>query len=887
MTARWPRKETWVTLSWSIVLGLLLSTGALWLVWTQHDSLMQLTHVEANETLDFLAHITGNELQDGEYDKLPELFTRWVGQRAGVHSIRLVANNGYVLAEHRRRTDKALKNSLTLSRSIEYSYSGKAVLQMVRDLAPVYAKARKLLFIAGTATGVLTLLFGLLIYQSLRRKREAGELRLQSRHLQAANQRLVAVVDELERAENENRRLAAFPRENPNPIVVFDRHGEAVFENPAFTCLTADIRATRSRDILPPDHDELLARTRSLKTRVTTHYPLNSRHFNAQYHYSVSNEEVYVYLSELTAQRQAELRLRQEQSRALVTLASIGDAVLTTDSLGRVEYLNPTAERLCAVSRDDAIGHQLADILTLIREDSHEPLGNIASLCARRKVALSMQDRISLMRPDGTRFPIQATAAPIRSESEIVRGVVVVLRDVSRERQLQTELTRQATHDSLTGLLNRNAFETHLVQALDSARARGREHALCFIDLDQFKVVNDTCGHVAGDELLRQFGLLMRRHFRDGDDVIARLGGDEFAVLLHDCPMDQAVKRAENLREELVEQTFSWDQQVFRPGASIGITPINHDSKDIGQLLSAADAACYEAKDLGRNRVNLYNPDDIEAAQRHGEMHWVSRINNALERNLFTLYGQPILDLTDDGNEHWGVEVLLRMTEQDGTLIPPGAFLPAAERFNLIERLDRWVISKALDMLESCTRLPQQLFLNISGPTLNQTSFLPFLNDQLDRHPVDPKILVFEVTETAAIRNLASALNLIGELKALGARFALDDFGTGVSSFAYLKNLPVDFLKIDGSFVRDLDQDPLDQALVEAIHKVGTTLGLETIAEFIETRSILEHVRALGITRGQGYGVAAPRPLGELLAGDHQPGQPLVHADAFNESRGK
>lgn len=871
MKKRRLRKETSLALGWTLVLGMLFSAGAFSLILTQHNGWLRLNDDEVNKTMDSLVPFVGNELNAGNFDQLSELFARWVGSRKDVHGIKLIANNGSVLAEHHRKFEDVPEKNLTLSRAIEYARGGRAQLRIVKDLAAVYKRTLYLVSVAVVATGTLTVMFGLLIYQSLRRRREVGELHAQGNELTAANLQLASAIYALERSELENHRLAAFPRESPNPIVAFDKNGEPVFENPAFTRLTAAIRAAANSDVLPSDHANLLVRARSQKSRAATKYHLNSRHFNAQYQYSASTDEVHVHLIELTAQRQAELRLRQEQSRAQVTLASIGDAVVTTDSLGRVEYLNPTAERLCAISNDNAIGHQLADILTLIREDSQEPLGNIASLCAKRKVALSMQDRISLMRPDGSRFPIQATAAPIRSESEAVRGVVVILRDVSRERELQTELTRQATHDSLTNLLNRNAFETHLVQALDSARARGREHALCFIDLDQFKVVNDTCGHVAGDELLRQFGLLMRRHFREGDDVIARLGGDEFAVLLHDCPMAQAVNRAEHLREELVEQTFSWDQQVFRPGASIGITPINCDSKDIGQILSAADAACYEAKDLGRNRVNLYNPDDVESAQRHGEMHWVSRINNALERDHFVLFGQPILDLTDDDSTNWGIEVLLRMTEQDGTLIPPGAFLPAAERYNLIERLDRWVISNTLAMLEACVHPPQQLFLNISGPTLNQASFLPFLNDQLDRHPVDPRILVFEVTETAAIRNLASALKLISELKSLGARFALDDFGTGVSSFAYLKNLPVDYLKIDGSFVRDLDRDPLDQALVEAIHKVGTTLGLETIAEFIETRSILEYVRALGITRGQGYGVAAPRPLVELFAGKNKP----------------
>ncbi|MFM1891705.1 MAG: hypothetical protein RLZ44_782, partial [Pseudomonadota bacterium] len=374
-------------------------------------------------------------------------------------------------------------------------------------------------------------------------------------------------------------------------------------------------------------------------------------------------------------------------------------------------------------------------------------------------------------------------------------------------------------------------------------------------------------GHVAGDELLRQLGAILRQHVREGDDVLARLGGDEFAVLLHDCPLPQALQRAEELRSALSEYSFSWKEHVFRVGVSIGVTPITAASSDVSEVLSAADLACYEAKDLGRNRIRLFNPGENAGGERHHQMQWVSRINTALVQDRFVLYGQPILDLSRPTGPFWGIEVLVRMVGEDGGLIPPGAFLPAAERFDLMPHIDHWVIQHALTLLAASTQPPVHCFINISGPTLSDDTLLDFLRRQLAAHAVDPRMLVFEVTETAAIHNLSSSLQLIGEFKALGAQFALDDFGTGVSSFAYLKNLPVDYLKIDGAFVRDLDRDPLDRALVEAIHKVSQTLGLQTIAEFIETPAVLAAVRALGIPHGQGYGIAAPQPLEQLLLG--------------------
>ena len=863
MTERLPLSDRLLVLLLTATLGLALAAGATWLVLSQHRDFLAIARSDSEDALGFLAYVTQRELQNGHYEGLTELFERWAGEQAGVDAVRLTARNGFVIADYRR--DATTRRQLRLEQSVAYGYAGAARLSLTRDLDGVYARTRQYTWTVGGIAAMLTLLFGLITHLYLARRREAARLSLRGAELAESNRRLQLAVSGLEQSQVDNRRLAAFPRENPNPIVAFDQDGAALFENPAFRRLLGELRSDRPDSALPPDHPALLWQAFSGASGGTREYGVGQRYFQAEYHHPGHSGEVFVYLRELTDQRQAEIRLRHEQSRALVTLASIGDAVVTTDSLGQVEYLNAAAETLCGMEAKSAVGRQLAQILTLVYDDSNEPIGDIGARCAKRQVVLELEDRVSLLRPDGRLVPVQGTAAPIHLDANVVRGVVVVLRDVSHERDLQAELTQRATHDNLTGLLNRYAFETHLEQALESARARDREHALCFIDLDQFKVVNDTCGHTAGDELLRQLATAMRQHVREGDDVLARLGGDEFAVLLHDCPVAQALQRAERLRVALGEYSFSWDNHIFRTGASIGVTPITRASSTVGEVLSAADLACYEAKDLGRNRVNLLNPSDTSNPLQHREMHWVSRINAALAQDRLVLYGQPIVDLNVEGGAPWGIEVLVRMIAEDGSLIPPGAFLPAAERFDLIQHIDHWVIGRALALLSSSTEPPPLCFINISGPTLGDATLAGFLREQLAHHAVDPSTLVFEVTETAAIRNLGSALELIRELKALGLRFALDDFGTGVSSFAYLKNLPVDFIKIDGSFVRDLGRDAMDRALVEAIHKVSETLGLQTIAEFIESHEVLGVVRDLGIARGQGFGIATPQPLTELL----------------------
>ena len=444
--------------------------------------------------------------------------------------------------------------------------------------------------------------------------------------------------------------------------------------------------------------------------------------------------------------------------------------------------------------------------------------------------------------------------------------LLVVCEDITEAHRLSEQLSFQATHDALTGLVNRHEFEKRLARVIDSARSDDTEHALCYLDLDQFKVINDTCGHSAGDELLRQLAGLLPHRVRKRD-TLARLGGDEFGALMEHCSLEQAKRVANGLRRTVADYRFVWEGKSFSVGVSIGVVPITAASERVSGVLAAADAACYAAKDRGRNRIHVYHPNDVDLAQRHGEMQWVSRLHGALERDDFALCFQPIQSVQPGEVQGLHYELLLRLPEGDGRVAPPGAFLPAAERYGLSPRIDRWVLESAIGWL---SRHPAHISrlgmcsINLSGTSLGDEGFLAFLLGLLDSGRVPCNLLCFEVTETAAIANLSAAIRFITVLKELGCHFALDDFGSGVSSFAYLKSLPVDFLKIDGVFVKDILNDPIDLAMVRSINDIGHVMGKRTIAEFVENPRILAQLREIGVDYAQGYGIGRPRPMDEL-----------------------
>ncbi len=435
-------------------------------------------------------------------------------------------------------------------------------------------------------------------------------------------------------------------------------------------------------------------------------------------------------------------------------------------------------------------------------------------------------------------------------------------------RKAEEEIRRLAFHDPLTGLVNRREFEQRLNRALANAREHDTTHALLYLDLDQFKIINDTCGHVAGDELLRQLAILFQSHVRDSD-TLARLGGDEFGILLESCPLEQAEKIAEGIRNAIAGFRFVWKEKPFGVGVSIGMVMFNADYVSIDEALSKADMACYAAKDKGRNRVHVYSADDQEIARRYSDMQWAAKIRQGLEEGRFLLYRQQILSLQGAPDER-RYEYLLRLRDESGAIIAPGAFIPAAEHYNLMPQLDRWVVKMVFTRLASRHGPDWEkrgvCFINLSGNSLSDESFFPFIRTQLRRYGVPPSCICFEITETAAIANLGRAIDFIKEIRELGCQFALDDFGSGLSSFSYLKAIPVDYLKIDGSFVRNMLEEPMDCAIVEAINRIGQVAGIRTVAEFVENDAIQRRLEQIGVDFAQGYGISLPLPVDDIGA---------------------
>ncbi len=585
---------------------------------------------------------------------------------------------------------------------------------------------------------------------------------------------------------------------------------------------------------------------------------------NAQYY---TDEQGNIAGVEGTTRDITKIRLTQEElfkekERAQVTLESIGDGVITTDVSGSIEYVNPVAEQICGWSEEEAETQPFEKVFRFIEESTRLPIESPILQCLEKRHPVNSDVETILVGKHGREFAVEFSASPIRDRNGSLVGVVVGLHDVTEMRQLSQQLTHQATHDSLTGLINRHEFELRLKAALDSAFHDDVQHALCYLDLDQFKIVNDTCGHIAGDKLLKQVTSRLRDKVRNSD-TLARLGGDEFGVLLWDCPLETAQKISDDLRKAVNEFRFSWEDRVFEVGVSIGLVPIDDKSGTLTDVLSAADSACYAAKDQGRNRVHVYQPDDTLLTARHGEMQWVSRITSALEEDRLLLYGQHIKSLVDENIDHW--ELLVRLKGEDGEVIPPMAFIPAAERYHIMPAIDRWVLKRAFSLIVDHDHLAADdapIFnFNLSGQSLSDDGLFNFLVNEIDESGINPEKICFEITETAAIADLAHATRFIAIMTGLGCRFALDDFGSGLSSFGYLKNLNVSYLKIDGGFVRNMVDDAIDYAMVESINHVGHMLGIKTIAEFVESDKILDAVTKLGVDYAQGYNISKPIPI--------------------------
>lgn len=549
--------------------------------------------------------------------------------------------------------------------------------------------------------------------------------------------------------------------------------------------------------------------------------------------------------------------LKAEKERAEVTLASLGEAVISTDADGRLNYMNPVAERLTGCTTSEAYGSPLSSLFSIVDEATETVNDGLIDQSLHTGV---MVDRQRLIRPDSSAVAVSIVGAPLHADDKVT-GAVLVLHDMTREREFVAQLSWQASHDTLTGLANRREFELRLERALDKLSHQRGEHSLMFLDLDQFKVVNDTCGHAAGDQLLKQTAGLLEENIGAGA-LLARLGGDEFGVLLRNCDAESAARIAEQLRTTVQELRFVWNGCTFNISVSIGLVHVT-EADTVEETLKAADVACYMAKEKGRNRVQVHHPSDSDLVRRVGEMSWVQKIRNGLDEQRFCLFAQEIRALKDDEPDRCRVELLLRLRDEDGHFIFPGSFMPAAERYGLMPLIDRWVVRNAFGLLaarlnSSRSHGISSCAINLSGATFGDDDFIDYVCRQFEIHRVPPEMICFEITETSAIANIASARRFIQALKRLGCSFSLDDFGTGMSSFSYLKHLPVDYIKIDGGFVKEMLNSNADRSMVEMITHMAKVMGKGVVAEFVESREILEALREIGVDYAQGYAIGKP-----------------------------
>ena len=556
------------------------------------------------------------------------------------------------------------------------------------------------------------------------------------------------------------------------------------------------------------------------------------------------------------------LKFEEQSRRYELILQSTGEGIYEIDTHGKCLFINRAALEMLGYEADELLGQNMHTLMHCCQDKGTSvsigdcPIHNVA----KNNKGVHLHDDL-MCRKDGSVFIADTLAYPV-VDGEVSNNVVM-FRDVTEERKLQERIYHMANFDKLTGLQNRHSFEQSLKLAIQSVNKESRQHALCYFDLDQFKVINDTAGHVAGDGMLQELSTYLAKNIRKGD-ILGRLGGDEFGLLLHDCRLEDIHSVIQNLQKYVEQFSFQWEDQIFKVGLSIGVCPLYTKTMDVIQVLKLADQACHMAKNSGRNRYHIYNSENDEFRIMNEEMTWVARINGALEEDRFFLRYQLIELLARRKRPLKRFEVLLSMREKSGVTLPPGSFLPAAERYNLMPLIDRWVVRKAFAWLESNMEEQNSLdfmSINLSGDSITDDSFLEFIQTELKKYSFAPTKVCFEITETAAIEQIHKAIYFIRQIKKIGCRFALDDFGSGMASFAYLKHLRIDFIKIDGSFVHDMTRNPLSHEIVKSIYKIARVMQIATIAEHAEDQATLEALETIGIDYVQGYIIAKPEIL--------------------------
>jgi len=576
---------------------------------------------------------------------------------------------------------------------------------------------------------------------------------------------------------------------------------------------------------------------------------------------------------DVSYRKSLEVSLSRSKRQAQYTLESISEGVITTDNEGRIDYMNRAAESMTGANRDDAAGHKSGELFTLIDEADRRPLGDPVERCLSMRRRVNMGRRALLLSRDGEHeHSIEITASPIKGPGNSISGTVVVFHDVSEIRGLTQQMSYQATHDALTGLINRREFERRLQEAMDSAHAEEGHHILFYMDLDRFKAVNDSCGHLAGDNMLREVAALIKDQVRDSD-FVGRLGGDEFGTILIGCPIDKARQIATDICNAVADYRFVWKDKIFNIGISVGLVEISHASGALQDILSAADSACYVAKQRGRGQVHVYSARDEAIARERGDIQWLRQLQEALHESKFELATQPII-ATGSGEESGpAVEVLIRMPDEHGRHTNSADFLRSAERYQLMPQIDRWVVNATLGAINSGEIKLASLrscAINISGQTLGDEGFLGFVVEALDHSGVSPASVCFEVTESAISTNVQHAQRFIEVLHGIGCEFALDDFGSGLGSFSSLKHLPVDYLKIDGTYTRNLSSDQVNQEMVAAMIKLARTMEFRVVAEQVEEQEDFDWLRDIGVDFVQGNFVDPPTTLGSGSTGTYR-----------------
>jgi diguanylate cyclase (GGDEF)-like protein/PAS domain S-box-containing protein len=568
---------------------------------------------------------------------------------------------------------------------------------------------------------------------------------------------------------------------------------------------------------------------------------------------------------DVSHRKSLEVSLSRSKRQAQYTLESIAEGVITTDNDGKVDYMNRAAETSTGTDRDDAVGHRIGELFTLVDDADRRPLGDPVERCLAMRRRVNMGRHAVMVTADGEHeHSVEITASPIRGPSNSVSGAVVVFHDVGEIRGLTRRMSYQATHDPLTGLINRREFERRLDEAMDDAHTEEAVHMLFYMDLDRFKAVNDSCGHLAGDNMLREVASLIKEQVRDSD-FVGRLGGDEFGALLIGCPIDKARQLASDICNAIADYRFVWKDKIFNIGISIGLVEISHISGTLQDVMSAADSACYVAKQEGRGKVHVYSARDEAVARERGEIQWLRRLQTALHEDKFMLAVQPIIAMSGAADSGPAFEVLIRLPDGQGRPADTAEFLRPAERYQLMPQIDRWVVNAALTALSSGEikiASGRSCALNLSGQTLGDESFLSFVVEALDRTGVSPASICFEVTEKAILSNVQHAQRFIEVLHGIGCEFSLDDFGSGMGSFSSLKHLPIDYLKIDGTYTQNLQADEVNQEMVMAMIKLARTMQFRIVAEEVEHQEDFDWLRSVGVDFVQGHFVEPPAPLG-------------------------